>query len=260
MKIVTWNLNSVKARAEHLVKWLSDFDPDVVLLQELKNQGEAFPAVEVQSLGYKFELVGQKTYNGVGIISKGDIDVVLRELPGEPEDEQARYIEADTLGVRIASIYFPNGNPIGTEKFDYKIRFMKRVIARTQELLRQEIPFVLGGDYNVAPDDGDVFDPVRMAKDAICQEEARVLYRQHLNMGLTNSFKLYHPESGQFSWWDYRGGGWNKDHGVLIDHLLCSPQAADLLVDAGIDKTPRGWEKASDHTPVWCELDLSLLK
>lgn len=255
MKIATWNVNGINARAEHLMRWLKEFNPDVVLLQELKTPGKAVPELELKELGYHVEFVGQKSFNGVAILSKEPIKMVLDALPGDVEDEQARYIEADIAGVRVASIYFPNGNPIESEKFTYKLSFMERVIARTQALLDEEIPFVLGGDYNVAPDDGDVYDIQKMANDAICREEGRRLYRTHLNMGLTNAFKLYHPESGQFSWWDYRGGGWTKDHGVLIDHLLLSPQAADRLANAGIDKTPRGWEKASDHTPVWCELE-----
>ncbi len=254
MKIATWNINGVNARTEHLLKWLKEFSPDVALLQELKTPGDAMPLLEFKELGYHVEFCGQKSFNGVAILSKTEIKPVLDHLPGDETDEQARYIEAETNGIRVASIYFPNGNPVDSEKFTYKQDFMERVIARTRELLRQEIPFVLGGDYNVAPDNGDVYDIAKMGTDAICREEGRRLYRKHLNLGLTNAFKLYHPEPGQFSWWDYRAGGWAKDHGVLIDHLLLSPQAADLLVDSNIDKTPRGWEKASDHTPVWCEL------
>ncbi|WP_419796684.1 MAG: exodeoxyribonuclease III [Terasakiella sp.] len=256
MKIATWNVNGINARTEHLLRWLKDFNPDVALLQELKTPGDAVPALELKEFGYHIEYVGQKSFNGVAVLSKSPIEVVLRALPGNDDDEQARYLEVDTGDVRVASIYFPNGNPVDSEKFDYKLNFMERVIERTKDLLSQEIPFVLGGDYNVAPDNGDVYDIQKMANDAICREEGRRLYRQHLHLGLTNAFKLYHPESGQFSWWDYRAGGWTKDHGVLIDHLLLSPHAADLLSNAGIDKTPRGWEKASDHTPVWCELEI----
>ncbi|NVK18220.1 MAG: exodeoxyribonuclease III [Methylocystaceae bacterium] len=256
MKIACWNINGINARTEHLLKWLKDFAPDVALLQELKTTGDAVPEMELKDLGYHIEYVGQKSFNGVAILSKLPIELVLTKLPGDDSDEQSRYIEADIGGIRVASIYFPNGNPVDSEKFTYKLDFMKRVIARTKELLAEELPFVLAGDYNVAPDDGDVYDIQKMGSDAICREEGRALYREQLNLGLTNSFKLYHPEPGQFSWWDYRGGGWNKDHGVLIDHLLVSPQATDILIDAGIDKTPRGWEKASDHTPVWCELEV----
>jgi exodeoxyribonuclease III len=256
VKIATWNVNGINARTEHLLRWLKEFEPEVVLLQELKTLGDAVPEMELKDLGYHIEFVGQKSFNGVAILSKESISVTLKALPGDESDEQARYIEADTFGVRVASIYFPNGNPVDTEKFTYKLNFMERIIARTQELLNEEVPFVLGGDYNVAPDDGDVYDIQKMANDAICREEGRELYRRHLFMGLTNAFKLYHPEPGQFSWWDYRGGGWNKDHGVLIDHLLLSPQAADKLVNSHIDKTPRGWETPSDHTPVWCEIEV----
>lgn len=255
MKIATWNVNGINARTEHLLKWLKEFNPDVALLQELKTPGTAVPEMELKDLGYYIEYVGQKSFNGVAILSKTKINVVLEALPGDEEDIQARYIEADTGGIRVASLYFPNGNPVDTEKFTYKLGFMERVVERTKTLLAEGIPFVLGGDYNVAPDDGDVYDIQKMGSDAICREEGRELYRKHLFLGLTNAYKLYHPEPGQFSWWDYRGGGWNKDHGVLIDHLLLSPQAADILVASDIDKTPRGWEKASDHTPVWCELE-----
>jgi len=256
VKIACWNINGINARTEHLLKWLKDFAPDVAMLQELKTLGDAVPEMELKDLGYHIEYVGQKSFNGVAILSKLPIELVLTKLPGDDLDEQSRYIEADIGGIRVASIYFPNGNPVDSEKFTYKLEFMKRVIQRTKDLLGEELPFVLAGDYNVAPDDGDVYDIQKMGSDAICREEGRALYREQLNLGLTNAFKLYHPEPGQFSWWDYRGGGWNKDHGVLIDHLLLSPQAADLLMDAGIDKTPRGWEKASDHTPVWCELEV----
>lgn len=254
MKIATWNVNGINARTEHLLRWLKEFNPAVALLQELKTPGKAVPELELSELGYQIEYVGQKSFNGVAIVSKLSIDVVLKELPGDAQDEQARYIEANIGGIRVASIYFPNGNPVDTEKFDYKLKFMERILTRTQDLLDEEIPFVLGGDYNVAPDDGDVYDIQKMGSDAICREEGRALYRQHVFMGLSNAFKLYHPQAGLFSWWDYRAGGWQKDNGVLIDHLLLSPKAADVLVNSDIDKTPRGWEKPSDHTPVWCEL------
>lgn len=256
MKIAAWNINGVNARHQHLLKWLEDFAPDVALLQELKSEGKAVPLAELTALGYQTEFVGQKSFNGVAIISKHPIKVIQTALAGNEEDVQARYIEADIKGIRVASIYFPNGNPVDSEKFTYKLDFMGRMIERTKELLAAEIPFVLGGDYNVAPDNGDVYDIAKMGSDAICREEGRALYREMLNLGLTNAFKMYHPESGQFSWWDYRGAGWEKDNGVLIDHLLLSPQAADRLVNANIDKTPRGWEKPSDHTPVWCELSV----
>lgn len=254
LKIATWNVNGINARTEHLLRWLKDFNPDVALLQELKTPGDAIPQLELSELGYKIEFVGQKSFNGVAILSKHPIDIVLTELPGNADDPQARYIEANTGGIRVASIYFPNGNPVDTEKFDYKLNFMERILERTCDLLAEDIPFVMAGDYNVAPDDGDVYDISVMGTDAICREEGRVLYRRHLFMGLTNAFKLYHPEPELFSWWDYRAGGWQKNNGVLIDHILLSPKAADMLTNSNIDKTPRGWEKPSDHTPVWCEL------
>jgi len=258
VKIATWNVNGVNARHDHLLKWLDEFAPDVALLQELKSEGKAVPLAELSARGYQTEFVGQKSFNGVAILSKTPMTVTATSLGDTNIDPQARYIEADVQGIRVASIYFPNGNPVDSEKFTYKLDFMQRMIARTKELLALNIPLVLAGDYNVAPDNGDVYDIQKMGADAICKEEGRALYREMLNLGLINAYKMYHPESGQFSWWDYRGGGWAKDHGVLIDHLLVSPQAADKLVAAGIDKTPRGWEKPSDHTPVWCEIDLNL--
>lgn len=255
MKIVTWNINGINARTQHLLKWLKECDPDVVLLQEIKTIGDKIPEAELKAMGYQSAYVGQKSFNGVAILSKFPIEDPLERLPGDDTDDQARYLEATIQGIRFATLYFPNGNPIDSEKFDYKLAWMRRAINRTKELLHQEMPFVLGGDYNVAPDNGDVWDIERMKEDAICQEEGRAHYREMLYLGLTNALKTYHPESGIFSWWDYRGGGWNKDHGVLIDHLLVSSKVADMLLNAGVDKTPRGWEKASDHTPVWCEID-----
>ncbi|MGB0683631.1 MAG: exodeoxyribonuclease III [Magnetovibrionaceae bacterium] len=256
MKIATWNVNSVKARTQHLLDWVQLAEPDVVLLQELKCQDEAFPRLEVESLGYHVSTKGQKTYNGVAVLSRMPHDVIIDHLPGEDTDEQARYLEValEGMDLRVASLYLPNGNPIGTEKFSYKLRWMERLKARAEDLLANEIPFVLGGDYNVAPTEGDVYDPEDVASDALVQPETREAWRRLLWLGLTDAFRATTSEVGQFSWWDYRGGGWQKDRGMLIDHLLLSPQAADLLEGAGVDRRPRGWEKASDHTPVWCAL------
>ncbi len=255
-KIASWNVNSVKARLEHLSKWLTDFAPDIVLLQELKCIEENFPAMEIEDLGYNVAVVGQKSYNGVAILSKSPIDVELTALPGDAADEQARYVEAFTGGVRVASIYLPNGNPIPGEKFDYKLAWLERLYNHTKELLKGEDVFVLGGDYNVIQLDGDVHDPRAFADDALFQPESRAALRKIINLGLTDAFRATTSEIGLYSWWGYMAGGWAKDHGVLIDHLLLSPQAADKLVTCDIDRTPRGWEKPSDHTPIWCELDL----
>ncbi|MGB0670866.1 MAG: exodeoxyribonuclease III [Rhodospirillales bacterium] len=257
MKIATWNVNSVKVRTAHLVDWLKLAEPDVVCLQELKCLDEAFPRLEVEALGYRVSTRGQKTYNGVAVITRAPHQVVLDHLPGDDADDQARYLEVDVAGVRVASLYLPNGNPIGTEKFSYKLGWMDRLRQRAEELLAQEIPFILAGDYNVAENDGDVWDPADVADDALVQPETRAAWQRLNWLGLTNAYRAFHHEEGRFSWWDYRAGGWQKDRGMLIDHLLLSPEAADLLVEADIDRRPRGWEKASDHTPVWCRLDLA---
>ena len=256
MKIATWNVNSIKVRLPNLLRWLGEFAPDVVLLQELKCVAEAFPATEVGDAGYNVAVAGQKTYNGVAILSKFPIDVELTELPGDASDEQARYIEAFTGGVRVASIYLPNGNPVDTEKYPYKLGFMERLHARAAELLEGEDAFVLGGDYNAIPEPGDVYDAEAWEGDALYRPETRAAWRKIVYLGLTDAFRALNTGIGLYSYWDYQRGAWQKDNGIRIDHLMLSPQAADLLTASGIDRTPRGWEKPSDHTPVWCELEI----
>ena len=253
--IATWNVNSIRARLPRVLDWLADARPDVALLQELKVVDENFPAAEIEDLGYNIEAHGQKTYNGVAILSRHPIEDVTRGLPGDDSDEQARYIEAFTAGLRVASIYLPNGNPAPGEKFDYKIAWMDRLVTHTRDLMALDEAFVLGGDYNVCPTDDDVYNPVGWADDALCRPESRNRFRSMVNLGLTNAYRSLHPEPGQYSYWDYTGGAWQKGFGLLIDHLLLSPQAADRLKEAGIDRKPRGKEKPSDHTPVWCELE-----
>jgi exodeoxyribonuclease-3 len=253
-KIATWNINSIRVRMPRLLEWLGEAEPDVVLLQEIKVVDENFPTEEIGELGYNVAVHGQKTYNGVAILSRSPIEDVTTGLPGNPGDDQARYIEAFTGDVRVASIYLPNGNPAPGEKFDYKIAWMERLRDHAAALLQLEEAVVLGGDYNVCPTDADVYDPAGWADDALCRPETRNRYRAVVNLGLTNAFRSLHPEPGPYSYWDYTGGAWQKDFGLLIDHLLLSPQAADRLTAAGIDRKPRGREKPSDHTPVWCEL------
>jgi exodeoxyribonuclease III len=255
MRIATWNVNSVKVRLPRLVDWLSTAKPDVALLQELKCIDEGFPRDAVEDLGYNVACHGQKTYNGVAILSKRPIEDVSRGLPGDDGDAHARYIEATISGVRIASLYLPNGNPVDTEKFTYKLGWMDRLIAHAKSLLAAEETFVLGGDYNVCPEDRDVYDPAGFADDALCRPESRSRYRALLNLGLTEAYRAIHPHEIAYSYWDYQAGAWQKDHGLRIDHLLLSPQAADRLKDCDIDRTPRAKEKPSDHTPVWCELE-----
>jgi exodeoxyribonuclease-3 len=254
-KIATWNVNSVKVRLGHVLDWLKTAQPDVLLLQEIKVVEEGFPRLEIEDLGYNCAISGQKTYNGVAILSKRPIEVDQRGLPGDESDTQARYIEGFTGNVRVASIYLPNGNPVDTEKFAYKLGFLGRLHSHVRELLGQEEAFVLGGDYNVAPTDHDVYNPEAWKNDALCRPESRAAFRKLLNLGLTDAIDVLGKNRGRYTWWDYQAGAWQRDQGLRIDHLLLSPQAADRLTDSGIDKGPRGKEKPSDHTPVWCQLD-----
>ncbi|MGJ3261452.1 MAG: exodeoxyribonuclease III [Rhodospirillales bacterium] len=255
--IATWNVNSIKARLPRVTEWLTEFQPDVALLQELKSMDDTFPRLEIEACGYHVETVGQKTYNGVAVLSKQPIEVRHRSLPGDDKDEQARYLEADTCGFRVASIYLPNGNPTrgddgkDHEKFTYKLKWMDRLVRHAGKLLDENIPVVLGGDYNICPTDIDVYDAEAFADDALCRPESRRRFRTILNMGYTEAWRTFNPDLHAYSYWDYQRGAWQKDNGLRIDHLLLSPEAADLLEDTGIDKTPRGKEKASDHTPVW---------
>jgi exodeoxyribonuclease-3 len=253
-KIATFNVNSIKVRLPILLAWLEAAKPDIVCLQEIKCLAADFPTLELKGLGYHTEILGQRSYNGVAILSKEPMRDVKRGLDGDPGDEQARYLEASIGDLRVASLYLPNGNPIGTDKFRYKLAWMQRLKARAEELLREEIPFVLAGDYNVCPTDEDVYDPAAFRDDALCQAESRRAFRALVNLGLTDAFRALHPEPHRYSFWDYQQGRWYRDEGLRIDHLLLSPQAADRLESADIDKSPRGKDKASDHTPVWCEV------
>ncbi|MBM3507883.1 MAG: exodeoxyribonuclease III [Alphaproteobacteria bacterium] len=255
MRLATWNVNSIKARLPNVVDYLREASPDVVLLQELKAPEQDFPHLEIGDLGYNAAVLGQKTYNGVAILSKFPIADIRRDLPGDDEDEHARYIEGETAGIRVASLYLPNGNPIESPKFDYKLAWMKRLAIHARELLESEEPFVLGGDFNVTPTDVDVFNPVANARDAVCRPEARAGWRELVYLGLTDAFRALHPdETRAFSYWDYRAGSFRKGDGMRIDHFLLSPALADRLTACDIDKKPRAQEKASDHTPVWIEL------
>ena len=256
VKIATWNVNSVKARLPVLIRWLKEFSPDIVLLQELKCITEAFPTLEIEDEGYNVAATGQKTYNGVAILSKSPIDIEITQLPGNDNDIQARYIEGFTQGVTVASIYLPNGNPVDTEKYPYKLEFMERLYQRAKQLMENEELFVLGGDYNVIPEDIDAYDPKVWETDALFKAETKSAWRKIIYLGLTDALRVDNNGGGLYSYWDYRAGAWNKDQGIRIDHLLLSPNAADVLLNSGVDRTPRGWEKPSDHTPVWCELDI----
>lgn len=255
MKIATWNVNSVKVRLGHLLDYLREAEPDVLLLQEIKCQDDGFPRLEVQAAGYHVETHGQKSYNGVAILSRKTPGNVTRGLPGMEADPQARYMEATFDGIRIATIYLPNGNPAPGDKFDYKLTWMRALLAQIDRLLDAETPFVLGGDYNLCPTSADVFDPVGFAGDALCLPQSRALYREMIWRGLTDSFRALNPDLTEaYSYFDYQAGAWEKGHGLRIDHLLLSPQTADRLIDSGIDKQMRAREKPSDHVPVWCTI------
>ena len=255
MKIATWNVNSVKARLAHLLGWLDRAKPNIVLLQETKCVDAEFPRLELESAGWYLAMRGQKAYNGVAVLSRIPITAEVRQLPGD--DGEARYIEAELAnGLRVASIYVPMGQSTDSDRFPFKLSFLDAIRHRAEELLLTEQPFVLGGDYNVAPEAADVFDVAAMEGQVLFHPQERSRFRRLLFLGLTDAFRAFHPEPHCFSWWDYRGGAWQRDQGLRIDHLLLSPQAADRLLASGIDKTPRALERASDHTPVWCQLDI----
>jgi len=258
MKIAAWNVNSIRARLPNVLDWLRAAAPDVVLLQEIKTTEDTFPRLEIEDLGYACAINGQKSYNGVAILSKFPLQDVKRGLPNGDGDDHARWIEAwvDAKGggVRVASLYLPNGNPVGTEKFAYKLAWMDRLAAYARALLDAEEPLVLGGDWNVIPADGDCHDPAAWAGDALAQPDSRRRFRALVNGGFTEAWRALHDEQHIYTFWDYQAGAYQKDHGIRIDHLLLSPQAADRLVKCEIDRGPRAQPKASDHTPVWCEL------
>lgn len=260
MKIVTWNINGVKARLEGLSTYLREASPDVLCLQEIKNIDDGFPVSVFEDAGYQIETHGQKGFNGVAIASKFPLEDVSRRLPGDDADEQSRYIEATISlpggAVRIASLYLPNGNPIGTGKFTYKLAWMARLTSRAKVLLDDEMPVVLAGDFNVIPEPADAKRPAAWTGDALFQPESRAAFRQIIGLGYTDAVRACEPGPGVYSFWDYQAGAWNKDDGIRIDHLLLSPQAADRLSSAGVDRQTRGWDKPSDHAPAWIELDL----
>lgn len=252
MKIASWNVNSIKVRLDHVKDYLKKESPDVLMLQELK--GVEFPANDFKDLGYEAEAVTQKTYNGVAIISKHPVSVVMDALPGDKKDDQARYLEADINNMRVINIYLPNGNPVDTEKFDYKLQWMDRLKARLAELRADNIPFAIGGDFNIIPEGKDCYDPKLWAGDALFRPESRGRFRALLNLGLTDALRVYNRKSEQYTYWDYQAGAWEKGNGIRIDHFLLSPEIADRLQACNIHAEPRGWTKPSDHTPIMIEI------
>jgi exodeoxyribonuclease III len=255
MKIASFNINGIKARLPRLIEWLQETQPDAACLQEVKSQDEGFPADEFEKIGYGAIWHGQKSFNGVAILAKGQTpQETQRGLPGDDSDEQARYLEADVNGVRVASIYLPNGNPLPGPKFDYKLAWMRRLRTHASALSALEIPVALVGDYNVIPHDHDIWSKSAMREDALRQQASIAAYRRMLGDGWTDALASHYPAGGVWTYWDYQAGAWQQDHGFRIDHMLLSPQAADRLVRCGVDKDHRGREKASDHAPVWLEL------
>ena len=258
MKIATWNINGVKARLPVVLQWLEEAKPDVACLQEIKSVDEGFPAEPFEGLGYNVYVHGQKGFNGVALLSKRPLEDVRKGLPGDDADEQARYIEALAPGehtaFRIASIYLPNGNPVASEKFPYKLAWMDRLERHAIDLLQDEIPLLLTGDYNVIPEPEDCYSPQAWADDALFQPQSRSAFRRLTNLGLTDALRSCEPASEVYTFWDYQGGAWQKNNGIRIDHILLSASAADRLESTGIDKHVRSWEKPSDHVPVWAEL------
>ena len=259
LRIATWNINGVRARIDNLVHWLKESEADIVCLQEIKTADEGFPREAIEALGYHVETHGQKGFNGVAILSKLRFDEVNRGLPGDDKDEQARFIEgvfSTGKGVlRVACIYLPNGNPVGEDrKFGYKLAWMERLERWAAERLALEEPLVIAGDYNVIPQPADARHPEQWTDDALFQPESRQAFRRLLGLGFTDALRATGDDGGIFTFWDYQAGAWQKNNGIRIDHVLLSPEAADLFEAVAIDKHTRAWEKPSDHVPVVASL------
>ncbi|RJL05143.1 exodeoxyribonuclease III [Paracoccus aestuarii] len=259
MKIASFNINGIKARIQALTDWLAATDADLVVLQEIKSVDEGFPRSHFEDLGWQVETHGQKGFNGVAILSRMPLEDVTRGLPGDDADEQARYIEATVVGsraVRIAGLYLPNGNPVPGPKYDYKLAWMERLRLRALDLLATEMPVVMLGDYNIIPEARDAARPEVWTDDALFLPQSRAAFRAIANQGWTDALRIRDPwgRRGPFTFWDYQAGAWDKDNGIRIDHLMLSPQAADLMVEAGVDRDARAGEKPSDHVPVWVRL------
>ncbi|MDB5632154.1 MAG: Exodeoxyribonuclease [Tardiphaga sp.] len=260
MRIATWNVNSVRQRLDHLLTWLKDCAPDIVCLQEIKCVDEAFPREAIEALGYNVVTHGQKTFNGVALLSKYPLEESKSGLAGDDDDMHARFIEGvvslKSGVVRVACLYLPNGNPVDTEKYPYKLKWMSRLQVFTRARLKTEEPLILAGDFNAIPAPSDVHNPAAWVNDALFKPQTRESFQSLLGLGMTDALRAVTDEPGQYTFWDYQAGAWQKNWGIRIDHLLLSPQASDKLIDVGIDKYVRAWEKPSDHVPVWIDLDL----
>lgn len=255
MKIATYNVNGINGRLPVLLKWLEDEQPDIVCLQELKAPQEKFPRVAIENAGYNAIWHGQKSWNGVAILARGlEIEEIGRGLPGDPEDIQSRYIEARIEGIVVCCLYLPNGNPINTPKFDYKLEWFKRLQKRAKQLLKFNIPVVLAGDFNVIPEDMDAYKPEHWMRDALFQPESRAAYKKLVGQGWTDAVRYLYPEERIYTFWEYFRQSFARNAGIRIDHFLLSPELKDKLKAAGVDKEVRGYEKTSDHAPVWIEI------
>ena len=260
MKISTWNVNSVNARIDHLLKFIKEDQSDIYLLQELKTIEEGFPKQEINNIGYEAYVNGQKAWNGVAILSKKKLNITNTKIPNY-KDENARFIETEInlkgikKKIKLINIYLPNGNPIETEKFDYKIEWMKKFNDYILSLSNNSTPVLIGGDFNVIPNDEDVYSPENFKNDACTHPLTRAQFRILLNNGLTDTVKYLIKGNTNWTFWGYRGGSWQKGNGLRIDHFLSTPEITDLIKNIKINREPRGWEKASDHTPVTIEFE-----
>lgn len=255
MKIITWNVNSVKARKDHLLKYLEQEKPDIAFLQELKTDGEHYPEEDVKALGYVSVINGQKGYAGVATLIREGLDYEVHATQLLEEGDQARMIDVEIDGARLINIYAPNGNPAGSEKFDYKLKWFDTLEARLYDLLSQDIPTLIGGDFNIIPEDADCYDPTAWAQDALFVKEVRDIYKRLSYRGFYDAYRIKDKRTGQYSFWDYQAGAWPQNKGIRIDHFMLSPELADRVKTCRIDPVPRGWEKPSDHTPVILELN-----
>jgi exodeoxyribonuclease III len=256
LRIATYNINGINSRLDVLLRWLREFQPDIACLQELKTVTERFPRAELEAAGYASIWHGQKSWNGVAILSRvGEPVETRRGLPGDPDESQSRYIEAAVCGILIGCLYLPNGNPWPGPKFDYKLNWMDRLHEHAQELLDTKVPAMLIGDFNVIPTDQDVYKPERWAKDALFSPEARAKYRELIAQGWTDALRHLHPDERIYTFWHYWRNSFERDAGIRIDHALLSPSFAPRLKAAGVDRSPRGWDKTSDHAPMWVEIE-----
>ncbi len=255
MRIVTYNVNGITARLPNLLRWLAATTPDIVCLQELKAPQEKFPEAPIRDAGYGVIWHGQKSWNGVAILARGaEPEERRRALPGDREDVHSRYIEASVRGLLVGCLYLPNGNPAPGPKYDYKLRWLERFIAHAGELVTNTRPVILAGDYNVIPTERDVYKPERWVDDALFRVEVREAFARLIKQGWTDALRTRYPTAQIYTFWDYFRNAYARDAGLRIDHLLLNPAVRERLVDAGVDRDVRGWEKASDHAPTWVSL------